>query len=757
MSAPQGSSGKEFSGWQTGDGIYLSAGAGNITLADGSSLRGDRIYYIIRRAAPDGKPSSSWPTPRKDALRGKALAFGAVSNIAGIRFAHVRMQEATRVNLQPYHGADATVGVDSANNRLVVNAPFDGVQEGSAIVYSGSLANGQIENVLANRILRQGQDVLKVGVTYYVVNLDRSVNGQVSFQLRDGQGNLVNFSGATTGGAMQRFSVDNPAGALLNANGSLTLPKAHGLATGDKVVVNLGAQGVLTGLTDNHVYVVEVIDSNTLRFKQVDGSAVTLAQLGYVSEFNAATGRYQYYLADASGNKLLDGQGKPSAVNPDAMIGITRVKLDQQTSQSTTTTKPDGTQQTVISQGPAQDATLSATSGNARNPAENSLGLASDGGLATGDLVVYQSQGTAIAGLVDGQRYYVINVSENGSYRYQLATSLQNAKDGIAIQLGATSGSGGVTLRKVVDKLDSGGGMISLDIGALTQGHGLTNSMLSITVAGAGGKSLGGAGAIGVNLSRTEVQAVIDNSGAAAGTQLRADAGRVSVSAQDSSRIVTATGALGISTTQGASAAIGASVGVADMQNGVRALIRGAQVTAQAVQVSAEERASIYNVSVGLAGGAVAVSGSLAVNTIRTRCTRASRTDRRSRPPRATSASPPATRPASRRWPATCPCPSAAAWRPAWPSRSTGCSTPSTRARWDRRCPPRATSWSRRPSPGPTTCRRDWTPRSPPWRSAARSRPAGPAPTWASAARRCSTGSPTPSRPRSPAPPAARP
>ena len=270
--------------------------------------------------------------------------------------------------------------------------------------------------------------------------------------------------------------------------------------------------------------------------------------------------------------------------------------------------------------------------------------------------MVYQSQGTAIAGLVDGQRYYVINVSENGSYRYQLATSLQNAKDGIAIQLGATSGSGGVTLRKVVDKLDSGGGMISLDIGALTQGHGLTNSMLSITVAGAGGKSLGGAGAIGVNLSRTEVQAVIDNSSAAAGTQLRADAGRVSVSAQDSSRIVTATGALGISTTQGASAAIGASVGVADMQNGVRALIRGAQVTAQAVQVKrGRTRQHLQRLRRPGRRRRVAVSGSLAVNTIRTRCTRASRTDRRSRPPRATSASPPATRPASRRWPATCP------------------------------------------------------------------------------------------------------
>ena len=351
MSAPQGSSGKEFSGWQTGDGIYLSAGAGNITLADGSSLRGDRIYYIIRRAAPDGKAIIQLAdTGRRAARQGAGVRRGEQHRRHPLRPRAHAGGHARQPAAVPRRGRDG--GVDSANNRLVVNAPFDGVQEGSAIVYSGSLANGQIENVLANRILRQGQDVLKVGVTYYVVNLDRSVNGQVSFQLRDGQGNLVNFSGATTGGAMQRFSVDNPAGALLNANGSLTLPKAHGLATGDKVVVNLGAQGVLTGLTDNHVYVVEVIDSNTLRFKQVDGSAVTLAQLGYVSEFNAATGRYQYYLADASGNKLLDGQGKPSAVNPDAMIGITRVKLDQQTSQSTTTTKPDGTQQTVISQGP---------------------------------------------------------------------------------------------------------------------------------------------------------------------------------------------------------------------------------------------------------------------------------------------------------------------------------------------------------------------------------------------------------------------
>ncbi|RIQ72582.1 DUF4347 domain-containing protein, partial [Bordetella avium] len=610
----QSPAGGEFSGWQTGDGIYLSAGAGNIRLADGSSLSADRVYYIIRRTAPDGQAIIQLAATQEDALRGKALEFAAVQNVSGIRFAHVRMQEANTVNLQPFHGADATVDLDQVNNRLIIHAPFEGLQEGAAIIYSGSLANGKLEDVLAHRIVRQGQDVLAVGVSYYVSGLVRTVDGQVSFQLRDGQGKVVDLSGATVGGELQRFSVDNPAGGKLSADGSLTLPKAHGLANGDKVVIKLGANGVLTGLNDDHVYVVQVIDSVTLRFSHLDGSAVSLAELGYVAEFNTTTGRYSYYRTDAEGNKQFDGQGKPIALNPDALIGITRVQVERQTSESRTTTKSDGTEQTTITQGQAQDATLRATQIRTQVAGENSLRFGADQGLATGDLVVYRSQGRVVDGLVDGERYYVINVSGDGGFGYRLASSLQNARDGIAIALGAGSGSGGISLQKVVNRLDSGG-LITLDIAALTQGHSLTNSMLSITVAGAGGKSLGGAGAIGVNLSRTEVQAVIDNTASAA--QVNASSGRLSVSAQDSSRIVTATGALGVSLTQGTSAAIGASVGVADIRNGVKAAIRGTQLTAQAVQVSAEARASIYNVSVGLAGGAgVAVSGSLAVNTL---------------------------------------------------------------------------------------------------------------------------------------------
>ncbi|PTN48539.1 hypothetical protein DAI43_29565, partial [Achromobacter xylosoxidans] len=588
---------------------------GNITLADGTALRNDRVYYVIRRAAPDGQAIIQLADTQEDALRGKALQFGSVANLAAIGFAHVRMQEATSVNLQPFHGVDAGVTVNAATHTLTLAQPFAGVQEGSAIVYSGSVGgNGQIEDVLANRILAQGKDVLKVGVTYYVFNLSAD---QRSFQLRDGQGNLVDFSGAAVGGALQRFSVNNPAGAALNPDGSLTLPKAHGLATGDKVVVNLAANGVLTGLSNDHVYVVEVVNSTTLRFKDVNGAPVALATLGYVSEFNAGTKRYEYFLTDANGVKLLDAQNKPISVNPDAMIAFTQVALVRQTSQTSTSTGSDGTQNTSITQGTPTDATLSASSAQSQVIGENSFSFASDAGLATGDVVIYRSQGANIAGLVDGQRYYVINASQGGAFRYQLASSLDNARDGIAMKLGAATGTGGISLQKAVDRITSGG-LISLDIGALTQGHALSNSMLSITVAGAGGKSLGGAGAVGVNISRSEVSAIIDNTGAAAGQKVRAEAGAVSVSAQDASRIVTATGALGISTTQGASAAIGASVSVADMRNDVRAAIAQATVEAQAVQVRAEERASIYNVSVGLAGGAgVAVSGSLAVNTIK--------------------------------------------------------------------------------------------------------------------------------------------
>ena len=43
-----------ISGWQTGDGVYLGASASQLRLLDGSVLSPDRIYYIIRREAPDG-------------------------------------------------------------------------------------------------------------------------------------------------------------------------------------------------------------------------------------------------------------------------------------------------------------------------------------------------------------------------------------------------------------------------------------------------------------------------------------------------------------------------------------------------------------------------------------------------------------------------------------------------------------------------------------------------------------------------------
>src|SRR5699024_8014178 len=62
----------EFSGWQTGDGVYISQGADGVKLADGSTLSADRIYYIIRRDAPDGKAAFQLADTQDDAMRGKA-------------------------------------------------------------------------------------------------------------------------------------------------------------------------------------------------------------------------------------------------------------------------------------------------------------------------------------------------------------------------------------------------------------------------------------------------------------------------------------------------------------------------------------------------------------------------------------------------------------------------------------------------------------------------------------------------------------
>lgn len=101
----------------------------------------------------------------------------------------------------------------------------------------------------------------------------------------------------------------------------------------------------------------------------------------------------------------------------------------RQTSQTSTSTGSDGTQNTSITQGTPTDATLSASSAQSQVIGENSFSFASDAGLATGDVVIYRSQGANIAGLVDGQRYYVINASQGGAFRYQLASSLDNARD----------------------------------------------------------------------------------------------------------------------------------------------------------------------------------------------------------------------------------------------------------------------------------------------------------------------------------------
>jgi hypothetical protein len=81
-----------------------------------------------------------------------------------------------------------------------------------------------------------------------------------------------------------------------------------------------------------------------------------------------------------------------------------------------------------------------AITATAVNPTTNTIALANSG-LRTGDAVVYRAGGGSVAGLVDGQTYFVLRDATNPNL-IRLATSRAAAAAGLAIDLGAQSGTG---------------------------------------------------------------------------------------------------------------------------------------------------------------------------------------------------------------------------------------------------------------------------------------------------------------------------
>ncbi|HEV3085266.1 MAG TPA: hypothetical protein VGY66_36260, partial [Gemmataceae bacterium] len=231
--------------------------------------------------------------------------------------------------------------------------------------------------------------------------------------------------------------------------------------------------------------------------------------------------------------------------------------------------------------------------------------FATDPGLQTGDAVVYYNGGgTSIGGLINGQVYYAIRIDATHD---QLALTPSKATNGDYIDL-TSIGTG--TNHSLVKKPTS----VSIDGIVVPLPSAFGAQVVSVTAAGAGGDSVGGAGAVSLNFIRMNVQAYISNTGAG---QVLAGSD-VDVQANDTSKADSGTGALALSLNAGV--AIDASVGLNDISNTVKAYIQGATVqsTGGSVTVSATETAQDVNVVIGGAGSneGLAFGGSFAFNYI---------------------------------------------------------------------------------------------------------------------------------------------
>ena len=138
----------------------------------------------------------------------------------------------------------------------------------------------------------------------------------------------------------------------------------------------------------------------------------------------------------------------------------------------------------------------------------------------------------------------------------------------------------------------------------------ITNQMVNITLAGAGGNTVAIGGAVSLNFVRPSVDAHISNNSIVTASN------NISVTAHDASTASAVAGSGG----GAGQVAIGASVAVNDIRAKLKAFVDDAIVTSQngAIEISADETAQAVNLAIGGQGaGTVAIMGSIAVNIVK--------------------------------------------------------------------------------------------------------------------------------------------
>ena len=136
------------------------------------------------------------------------------------------------------------------------------------------------------------------------------------------------------------------------------------------------------------------------------------------------------------------------------------------------------------------------------------INLGENHGLRTGDVITYNAGGgnTAIGGLEDGTKYYVIYDDANPDL-IKLAESADNAEAGTAIDIDGTAATG------------------------TNHGFGRKDYMEAVSTSGAGGEDVGVAGSLAINIINTNILATIE-----AGSTLDVNGADIALTADSKTR-----------------------------------------------------------------------------------------------------------------------------------------------------------------------------------------------------------------------------
>ncbi len=255
---------------------------------------------------------------------------------------------------------------------------------------------------------------------------------------------------------------------------AITFASAHGFSTGQEVVYHNGGGTSIGGLTDGIAY--------------------------YVIKVNDFTIELASSLANAT------------AATP-TPITLTSVG------------KGDG--HSFAPTAPAKALTFGPTAVATTNASADEISFATSPDLATGDAVFYHNGGgTSIGGLTDGQTYYVIAIDAT---HIKLAATFNNAVNNQPVFLTSPGAGSSQSLIVKPTQFDLAGVIVPLPVP-------ISDQLVSVTAAGAGGTNKAGAGAVNLNFVRMNVDAHISDSSNVQAT------GDVDVLASDTSKIGSGTG-----------------------------------------------------------------------------------------------------------------------------------------------------------------------------------------------------------------------